>query len=80
VAEWTKAAALKAVEGHVSSVGSNPTPSANSILFTHSYEVFKSIAHPYATNSEATGCRQSRVGIDSLSMPRYPRFLTRRVT
>ena len=28
VAEWTKAAALKAVEGLVSSVGSNPTPSA----------------------------------------------------
>src|SRR2546422_2701915 len=25
---WTKAAALKAVEGHVPSVGSNPTPSA----------------------------------------------------
>ena len=28
VAEWTKAAALKAVEGPVPSVGSNPTPSA----------------------------------------------------
>src|SRR2546422_5696133 len=28
VAEWTKAAALKAVEGLVPSVGSNPTPSA----------------------------------------------------
>ena len=33
VAEWTKAAALKAVEGPVPSVGSNPTPSAKQNLF-----------------------------------------------
>jgi hypothetical protein len=35
VAEWTKAAALKAVEGLVPSVGSNPTPSAKPSLLDH---------------------------------------------
>ena len=32
MAEWSKAAVLKTVEGHTS-VGSNPTPSANFGLF-----------------------------------------------
>ena len=31
MAEWSKAAVLKTVEGHTS-VGSNPTPSANKIV------------------------------------------------
>src|SRR5947199_8459256 len=37
VAEWTKAAALKAVEGLVPSVGSNPTPSATPNLLNPGY-------------------------------------------
>jgi hypothetical protein len=55
MAEWSKAAVLKTVEGNTS-VGSNPTPSANKIAVQFYIKILKKFLERWPSWLKALAC------------------------